>query len=286
MRYGFIREQSDRYPTSLLCKLMQVSTSGYYAYLASKPSARDNSDILLGKKITDIHQRTYGCYGKRRLQAALKQEGGHHGLQRIAKVMKAHNIVAKVTKRFKITTQSKHSRPIAPNVLVRNFAANKPNQSWVSDISYLRLKSGFVYLAVVMDLYSRKVIGWSVDKRMEAELVCCALDMAKQRRGRVHGCILHSDQGIQYTALPYQIRLKKYGLIQSMSRKGNCWDNAPCESLFHSMKTEWLDKVYENVEEARTDVFHFIERFYNRYRLHSTIGYQSPDDYERAALAA
>ena len=271
----------------MLCKVMRVSTSSYYASINRLPSKRQLENSRLKNDIVLIHKNSRNTYGKRRVQAQLCSTGKNHGLPRISKLMKEAGLQAKATKKYKVTTMSKHNLVVYSNKLNRNFSPEKPNTHYVADITYIRTLSGWLYLAVVIDLFSRKVVGWSMANDMRAELVCKALKMAKKNCINFAGGMHHSDRGSQYCSDIFQNLLKEYGMVPSMSRKGNCWDNAPMESFFHSLKVEYIgDIIFKNHEEARQVIFEYIEIFYNKQRLHSFLGYTSPQEFENMALAA
>lgn len=282
MRYPFIALEAENHRITLLCKVMQVSTSSYYDYQKRCPNLREKEDETLSAQIIDIHRASRQAYGKRRIQVALRSQGQNHSLSRIARLMNESDIQAKATKKFKVTTDSNHRYDLHENLLDRKFDVGQPNTHFVADITYIYTKVGFLYLAVVLDLFSRKVVGWSMANHLKAELVCEALRMAKSNRGNLKDCVHHSDRGVQYAALPFQYLLNKYGMICSMSRKGNCWDNSVCESFFHSLKVECLDDMsFDSHEEAKLAVFDYIEVFYNKRRMHSYLGYTSPAEFEK-----
>jgi len=287
MIYSFIKSERNTHKVTTLCRVMGVSRSGYYEHIGKPASKRSKEDSELTEQILDIHHKSHKTYGKRRVQKYLARQGRAVGLERVSRLMRQANIQAKATRRFKTTTDSNHNERISPNTLDRQFEVDKPNHRWVSDITYIRMKSGFSYLAVIMDLFSRRIVGWAIDNQMSSSIINRALDMAVINRKSVNGCLLHSDQGTQYASLPFRTRLKQYGMKQSMSRRGNCWDNAPCESFFHTLKVEWVEKkIYQNLEEVKSHLFHFIERFYNRFRMHSSNNFYSPEDYESMHYAA
>ena len=263
--------------------VLNVSRSGYYAWrkadgvCSKREQRRLNRDAAIKETFVQSKQR----YGARRIQKDLEENGERADLKTVADSMQRQGLVAKAARKFKVTTDSHHQLPIAPNLLEQNFQAEAPNQKWAGDITYLWTSEGWLYLAVIIDLYSRAVIGWSMGERMTASLVCDALTMATFRRGFPQGVIVHSDRGSQYCSLAYRELLAKHGHRQSMSRKGNCWDNACVESFFHSLKVEAIQ--YEpimNREIMRQSVFQYIEVDYNRNRRHSALGYLSPENYE------
>lgn len=271
----------------MLCKVMQVSPSAYYASLSQQLSKRQEGDARLRDDIAAIHKRSRKTYGKRRIQAKLRSQGKHHGLARIARLMADANLKAKATKKYKVTTLSEHDLVVYENVLNRDFNPEKPNTYFTSDITYIRTLSGWLFLAVIIDLFSRKVVGWAMNNHMRTELISNALLMAKQQGAILQGGIHHSDRGSQYCSDDFQALLKANEMTPSMSRRGNCWDNAPTESFFHSLKVESIeDRVFLNHEEAKREIFDYIEVFYNRERIHSSLGYTSPQEFENMALAA
>ncbi|ERI91032.1 integrase core domain protein [Clostridiales bacterium oral taxon 876 str. F0540] len=236
--------------------------------------SKENKELL--KAIKKIHEESHRIYGAPQITKNLpKNQKASKG--RVARLMRANGIKSKVTKKYKATTNSKHNFPVAENVLNREFTATKPNEKWVSDITYIQTKEGWLYLAAVMDLYGRRIVGWAMDRRMKTSLVSDALKQAVGRVGATEGLILHSDRGVQYASNEYQHLLKGYGFICSMSRKGNCYDNAPMESFWGKLKMEWLNDYNFNTRaEAKQEVFKYIELFYNRKRTHSSNGYIAP----------
>jgi transposase InsO family protein len=233
------------------------------------------------RAIEDIHKSSRGTYGSPRILAELKGLGFKCSQKRIERLMKKHGIRAKTRRKFKVTTDSKHDLPVASNVLKRNFSPNRPNAVWGGDITYVWTKEGWLFLAVMIDLWSRQVVGWSMDERMTRELTLNTLKMAINRRNPEEGLLHHTDRGSQYASADYQKLLKAHKMICSMSRRGNCWDNAVVESFFHSLKTEMVYwEEFETREEAQRKIFEWIEVFYNRQRRHSTLGYLSPMNFE------
>lgn len=264
-----------------MCYMLSIERSGYYAWNKRVPGKREKSNSLLDEKITTVFQAHHSRYGAVRITDELQDHGESCSKNRVARRMQNLGLQAKAKKKFKVTTDSNHKLPIAPNLLNRDFTATASNQKWVGDISYIWTKEGWLYLAVVIDLYSRSVIGWSMQPTMSSQLVCDALMMALWRRGFPHGILFHSDRGSQYCSHAYQIMLKHYNVICSMSRKGNCWDNAVAESFFHTIKTELIyTQEYFTREIAKQSVFHYIETYYNRLRRHSAIGSISPEQFE------
>ena len=264
-----------------MCQYLGVSRSGYYERIRRKPSTRKQRDQELIRCINKIFNQSRQRYGSPRIQQALKQEGIQCGKKRVVRLMKQIGIAAKRRTPYCITTKVDSVRPVAENLLNRQFTANRPNNVWVTDITYVPTKQGWLYLVVFIDLYSKMVVGWAMATHMRTELVLNALHMAIKRRHPTAGLMIHSDRGCQYTSEAYQRMLTKNQFICSMSRKGNCWDNAVAESFFGTMKEELLPyKGYPNRLMAQSAIFEYIEVFYNRQRLHSAIGYTSPHLYE------
>ena len=287
MRYGFISRQKKAFSVGRLCNLLKVSRSGYYDYLERGDSCRSSEEMALITRVREIHRQNKGVYGSRRMAEALQSIGYRVGRYRARTLMLKAGITVKRTKRFKVTTNSRHNYPVAPNLLNRQFDVDDPNRVWASDITYLWTKEGWLYLAAVMDLYSRKIVGWSISNRINADLALGALKMALGSRRPESNLIHHSDQGVQYACHSYQQLLKANGLIPSMSRKGDCWDNAVMESFFSTLKTELTHhERYVTRRDAYRDLFDYIEIFYNRRRLHSYLGYKSPDIFEQGIIVA
>jgi putative transposase len=265
----------------LMCTVLEISRSGFYAWMNREPSDRSKSDARLLDLIREVHKANREVYGSPRVHEALKAGGVKCGRNRTARLMRDDGLRSKTKKKFKATTNSKHSHPVAPNLLGQDFKTQLPNAIWVSDITYIWTDEGWLYLATTMDLFSRGVVGWSMDSRMKSSLVVSALDMALKAREPMKGLIHHSDRGVQYAATPFRELLSSNSIVCSMSRKGNCYDNAVQESFYHSLKTELVHhEHYRTREEARASVFEYIEAFYNRVRLHSTLGYKSPLQFE------
>lgn len=266
---------------TVLCRVMRVSRSSYYQYLKQCQKPICSQQRKLASIAKSIHQASRESYGSRRISEALQNQGYPVGRYQARSLMRKLGLVAKSSKRFKITTDSKHSCPVAPNRLNRQFQVDRPDTVWASDITYLWTRQGWLYVAVILDLFSRKVVGWSIDHRMTSELVKKALDMAVMYRQPEKGLLHHSDRGSQYASHAYQTELEKHGMVCSMSRKGNCWDNAVVERFFRSLKTEQTNHHhYDSREAARRDVIDYILMFYNSQRLHSTLGYRNPTDFE------
>lgn len=265
----------------LLCKLLSVSSSGYYDFNQRTPNQKQQANQVLDKKIEQVYQDHHGRYGMPRIHRELNAQGNHCGRHRVARRLQHLGLKAKAKKRYKVTTDSRHDLPIKLNILARDFTASAPNQKWVGDITYVWTTQGWMYLAVVIDIYSRAVIGWSLEDHMTQELVCSALLMALWRRGFPSHVIFHSDRGSQYCSAAYQVLLAQHHIQSSMSRKGNCWDNAVAESFFHTLKTELIySMTYQTKEETKQSIFHYLEVYYNRKRRHSSIDYQTPFEFE------
>lgn len=287
MSYAFIDQQRTAFGVRPLCQALGVATSGYYAQsrLEKSPRARHNAGLL--DQIKTIHQQSRRTYGAPRITAELQDQGQSVGKNRVARLMRANGIRAKMKRRYRATTNSAHKLPVAPNLVQQQFTVAEPDRLWVSDISYIPTKEGWLYLCVFMDLFSRRIIGWSMGETLEAELVDHAFRMAYTNRHPLPGLIVHSDRGVQYASTLFRERLEACGALQSMSRKGNCYDNAPSESFYHTLKTEEVHfHQYDTRQAARTSVFEYIEAFYNTHRRHSTLGYLSPCDFERLKRAS
>jgi len=281
MRFAFIDVEKASYPVLILCRVLRVSRSGFYAWLRRKPSHRDLKDEQLRPKIMEAFKKGRGTYGSPRVKRDLVDQGYEIGRRRVARLMRDLGLQGVCPRKFRRTTDSNHSNSIAPNVLSRDFTAKNPNEKWVTDITYIWTAEGWLYLAAVMDLYSRRIVGWSTADHMETSLCVEALSMALKSRTNVRGVIHHSDRGSQYASDQYRKALASNGIECSMSRRGNCWDNAVAESFFGTIKNEliyrqpWIDR-----ESARDAISEYIEVFYNRIRQHSTIGYVSPAKFE------
>ena len=282
MRFRQIEDQRDNWPVRVMCDALSVSPSGYYAWRSRPESPRKSANRVLLDDIQRIHARHRERYGAPRIHAELCAEGQTVGRKRIERMMRHHGIRARGPRRYRVcTTDSKHSLPVAPNLLDQNFVADRANQVWLADITYIPTREGWLYLAVILDLFTRKVVGWAMRDHMRAELTIAALIMAIQRRRPGPGLIHHSDRGSQYAAGAYQDILLAATIVPSMSRKGNCWDNAPMESFFGTLKTELVHQCeYPDRDAARRDLFAYIEGYYNRQRIHSAIGYITPEQAE------
>jgi putative transposase len=283
MKFRLIAAQRETFPVRVICDVMDVSPAGYYAWRGRPESPRKTANRALLTEIRRLHMAHHRRYGVPRIHAALRAEGHTASRGRVERLMRHHGIRAIRPRRFLIgTTDSHHDLPIAPNRLDQKFTAERPNQVWLADITYVPTKEGWLYLAAVLDLFTRKIVGWAMRDHMRAELTTAALTMAIQRQKPSPGLIHHSDRGSQYAAAGYRKVLGAAGMIQSMSRKGNCWDNAPMESCFGTLKTELVHQAcYPTRDAARHDLFAYIEGYYNRQRLHSALGYITPEQAER-----
>jgi putative transposase len=270
---------------SKLCRALDVSPSGFYAWRQRKPSKRETSDAELMLQIQGIHQQSRATYGVPRIHAMLVSEGLHVGKKRVARLMKCAGLEGVCRRRKGLTVRDKNARP-APDLVDREFVAKAPNQLWVADITYVPTWAGFLYLAVVLDVYSRRIVGWAMANHLRTELVVDALDMAIGQR-RPAAVIHHSDQGCQYTSVAFGLRCREVGVQPSMGSVGDAYDNAMCESFFATLECELLDRRrFKNHAEAEMAIFDFIEGFYNTHRIHSALDYRSPDEYERESRAA
>lgn len=281
MKYAWLDLQRPHYPLSALCRALSVSQSGYRSWKrgggANRKRLTDGQMLTL---IRTIHAEFKGAYGSPRMTDEIRSRGFPASERRVARLMRENHIRANHKRRYKVTTDSKHKLPVAPNLLDRQFDPDEPNQVFTSDITYIWTTEGWLYLAVVLDLFNREVVGWSIKEHMTADLVVDALVMAWFRRRPAPGAIHHSDRGSQYCSHVFQEKLREYGMRCSMSRKGNCWDNAPTESYFNSMKNERVYATrYATRAEAMADLFEYIEVFYNRKRRHSTLGNVSPTQF-------
>ncbi len=278
MKYAWIDAHRKAYPLPAMCGTLRASISGYRAWKrGGSPQRKRLTDAQMLALIQAIHQALKGAYGSPRMVRELRARGYPASKPRVERLMRENGIRARHKRRYKATTDSKHRMPVAPNRLDRHFGPVAPNQAWAADITYIWTDEGWLYLAVVLDLFSREVVGWSIKPRMTVDIVLDALTMAWFRRQPAAGLIHHSDRGSQYASHEFQGKLTEYGMVCSMSRKGNCWDNAPAESFFNSLKNERVHGTrYTTREDARADLFDYIEVFYNRSRRHSTLGYHSP----------
>jgi putative transposase len=285
--FAWIEERKGEWPVAQMCRVLGVSRSGYYAWRKRRPSAAEVRREELAEEIATIHAEVKGRYGSPRIHAELVARGHGCCVNFVARLMRHAGIAARTRRKFRQTTDSNHSMPVAENVLGREFDPDEPNASWVADITYVPTREGWLYLAAVEDLFSRMVVGWSMAETMTSRLVVDALEMALARRPTLQGSspsglVAHSDRGSQYASEHYQRRLAEERIRCSMSRRGDCWDNAPMESFFASLKKELVHhEDYATRDQARASIFEYIEAFYNRVRLHSALGYVAPAEYER-----
>jgi transposase InsO family protein len=284
VRCRAIREQAGAYPIRRLCQVLGVSRSGYYGWRHRPESRHARTDRALLTEIQAVHRATRGCYGAVKTWRALQRQGVACGRHRVARLRRHAGIQTPRTRRRHMRIQSHHSHPVAANCLNRAFAVPRPNRVWVGDITFIPTRAGWLYLAAVVDLFARRVVGWAMSAAIDGPLVLHALHMALAHRPTAHGLIHHTDQGRQHADAHYQRVLQAQGMIPSMSRKGDCFDNACAESFFSTLKNELIHhQTFQSREEARLAIFDYIEVFYNRQRLHQTLGYLTPAEYERRA---
>jgi putative transposase len=276
----------DKHTVSRMCQTFGVSRSGYYDWLKAPESNRSREDRYLLNKIREIHEESNDCYGSPKVCIELTKQGISHGHNRVARIMRENGIKSKVVRKFKPYSKSIRLDSALPNLLDRQFTWEKPNQAWVTDITYIPTDGGWSYLCTFLDLFNREVVGWSVATNMKTDMVLQALSVAIARRKPEPGLLIHSDQGSQFGSDAYRKFLKDNGFIQSMSRRGNCWDNACIESFFRLIKVEALnDYRFRNMKEVRYAVFKYIEYFYNRKRIHSSLGFMTPVEYVKKIIA-
>ena len=287
MKYAWMKQHATEFTVDSMCRFMRVSRSAYYAWLQRGQTTGEKEDAELTGIIQSVFKKSRATYGTRRIKKELGDRNRLVSRRRIGRLMRAADLACKTKRKFKATTNSRHDQPIAPNLLDRQFTVEQPNQVYAGDITYIYTQEGWLYLAVVIDLFSRQVVGWSMAEHMRAKLVNDALLMAVWKRKPAKGLLWHTDRGSQYASESHRTLLKQNDIRQSMSRKGNCWDNAVSESFFHTLKTELVHhQTYQNRDEAKKAIFEYIEVFYNRQRLHSANGYLSPVDYELQYKAA
>jgi transposase InsO family protein len=290
MRFAFIDAEKANFPVTALCRNLEVTRQGYYASAKRQQSARSASNAALLERVQEVYAQSERRYGSPRILRQLHRTGLRVGKRRVERAMRSLGLHARPRRRFRITTAANPTHRVEPNVLEREFVANRPNERWVTDITYVSTDEGWCYLAAILDLYSRAVVGWALDASLCTNLPLAALDSALRRRRPGLGLLHHSDRGCQYTSFEYREALKNNGIIVSMSRKGNCWDNAVAESFFSTLKTELVyRRRWSGRHELRSALFEYIEIFYNRRRLHSSIGYKTPaeveDEYNAAQAA-
>jgi putative transposase len=282
MKYQFIEQHKQEFPVAAMCQVLGVSESGFYAWRKRPACRRTREDARLTQEIRQVFVSHQGRYGSPRLHVELCDQGKSCSRKRVARLMREAGLCAKRKRRRVVTTRRDTSHPVAPNILERDFTATEPNTKWVGEVTYIPTTQGWLYLAVILDLYSRAVVGWSMSASCDENLVENALQMALGRRRPKVGLLHQSDRGCQYTSRAYRHRLEQAGMVVSMSRKGNCWDNAAMESFFGSLKEECVGStVYSSHEHARRSLFEYLELYYNRIRRHSTLGYVSPLVYEQ-----
>jgi transposase InsO family protein len=287
VKYAWIEEQSDLYCVTRMCRQLEVSRTGYCQWRTRPPSERAMANAALDAQVAAIHAGSKRSYGRPRIVRDLLKQGVQVGHERVRNSLKRQGLRPVYKRPYRVTTDSKHSKPVAPNVLNRRFDGWQVNQAWVADITYIATGEGWLYLACVMDLASRRIVGWSMNERMTADLVCQALRSAYWRRKPAAGLIMHSDRGSQYASASHRQLIKDFAMIQSMSRRGSCWDNAAMESFFKTLKVERVHLLcYDTRALAKLDIVDWIEGFYNHERMHSSIGYQAPVDVESSLTAA
>ena len=281
MKHAFITAQKATYPVTTLCRVLQVSRSAYYGAVDRPPPRRQRSDLGLRARIRAIYHASRRTYGSPRVHAQLRHEAVRIGRNRVARLMTLEGLRGRRPRRWCSTTDSMHGCPIAPNVLDRHFRVAGPNRVWATDITYIWTSEGWLYLAVVLDLFARRVVGWAMADHLRTELPLDALTMALGRRRPPTTLLHHSDQGVQYASAAYQQVLHAHGIVCSMSRRGNCWDNAVVESFFATLKTDLIDDRWSTRRAARDTISEYIEVFYNAQRLHSSLGYRAPNTFEK-----
>ena len=287
MKYAFIHEHRQQHSIQRQCRALHVSRSGYYDWKDRAPSKRAQANDRLLDAIKVIHVQSREHYGIIKCWQAIKQSGIRCGRDQVARIRRAHDIYSKRRRRFVITTKSKRGQQSAPNILQRDFSATLPNRSWVGDVTFIPTRQGWLYLSVMIDLFSRKIVGWSMSHKNDGQLTLDALNMAITQRKPEPGLIHHTDRGKTYATEKYKEELEHSGMIASMSRKRNCWDNAVAESFFSNLKNEltyWI--IFDTRNQARAEIFDYIEVFYNRKRIHQTLNYESPESFERKMIEA
>jgi transposase InsO family protein len=281
MKYRVMSEHRGTHGVEKMAEVLGVARSGYYCWTAGGPSARAVEEKELVEQIQVIQGEVSHRYGSPRMREELERRGRHVGKKRVARIMRENELGPRPKRRFVLTTRSEKGQEVAENLLDRNFAVPAANRVWVSDITYVATSEGWMYLCTVLDLYSRRVVGWALSCDLSAELVLAAVAMAVIRRRPPRGLMFHSDRGVQYTSGQFKEIVGGHGFIQSMSRRGDCWDNACAETFFKTLRAELIrGKIYRSKEEAREEIFKYVEVFYNRKRLHSYLGYLTPTEYE------
>jgi putative transposase len=286
VKYAWIEEHRDQFHVTRMCRLLEVSRSGYCQWRTRAPSERAMANAALDAQVAAIHAASQRSYGRPRIVRGLREQGIEVSHERVRNSLKRQELRPVYKRPYRVTTDSLHHKPIAANVLDRRFDGWEVNQAWVADITYIATGEGWLYLACVMDLASRRIVGWSMSDRIKAELVCQALKSAYRRRRPTAGLIMHSDRGSQYASDSHRQLIKDYQMIQSMSRRANCWDNAAMESFFKTLKVERIHLLrYDTRAGAKLDIVDWIEGFYNHRRMHSSVGYQTPVDVESSLMA-
>jgi putative transposase len=281
MKFAFIHAEKALFSVTTLCRLLGVTRQGYYAFAKRPVSARVQEELSIRKRLKVLHAESDGTYGSPRMLKALQSEGVRVSKRRIERALRSMGMQGRQRRRWRVTTRANPAHPVVDNALARDFTASRPNEKWVTDISYVWTDEGWCYLATILDLFSRAVVGWSLDTTLSTRLPLAALEMALRRRQPLAGLLHHSDRGCQYTSADYREALAEAGITVSMSRKGNCWDNAVAESFFATLKTELVyRRSWVTRADLRAAVFQYIEVFYNRRRLHSSIGYKTPAQLE------
>lgn len=287
MKYAWIEDQRDEFSVTRMCRLLAVSRSGYCQWRGREPSDRARSNAALDAAVATLHAKSRRSYGRPRIVQGLHKQGLQVGHERVRKSLVRQGLRPIYKRPYRVTTDSNHRKPVAANVLDRRFDGWPINRAWVGDITYIATDEGWLYLAAVMDLGSRRIVGWSMSDRMKSELVCDALKSAYWRRKPVAGLLMHSDRGSQYASDAHRKLIRDYGMVQSMSRRANCWDNSAMESFFKTLKVELIySQHYATRSQARMDIVSWIEGFYNHQRLHSSIGYETPVNAECDPRAA
>ncbi|KHK48470.1 integrase [Ralstonia sp. A12] len=287
MRYAWIDTHRDQYSVSRLCRVLAVSRSGYCQWRVRPPSARAQANAALDAEVAAMHRASRGSYGRPRIVRQLHVQGQPVSAERVRRSLQRQGLHPVYKRPYRVTTDSAHSLPVAPNLLERRFDGWQPNQAWVGDITFIATDEGWLFLAAILDLSSRRIVGWSMSERMQADLVCQALRSAYWQRKPPPGLLLHSDRGAQYASRVYRSLATAFGMTVSMSRRANAWDNAPMESFFKTLKVERIYQTrYETRAQARLDIVDWIEGYYNRQRLHTSIDFLTPVDYETQRMAA
>jgi putative transposase len=288
MKYRFIQDHKHHYRLFKLCRVLRIARTSYHRWLHRIPGKREQENQMLLEKIKTVHEKSRKTYGSPRITDELREKGYTCSRPRVARLMRKHNLRAKTKRKFKVTTQSNHKYPLSPDLVNQNFSATAPNELWTSDITYVRTRQGWLYLTVVLDVFNRQIVGWSMSKGLKAnETSIPALKDAYSRKRPGPGLIFHSDRGVQYACHDFRRLLKRYKMTQSMSGKGNCYDNAITESFIKTLKTELIYfENYQTRKQAQSSIFEYIEIFYNRERKHSSLGNRTPYEYLKLNKAA